>query len=164
MLALHLLQSALVHVDTLLMQQVLADPKWAATLTDADRRALSLLFWAHVNPYGRFELDMTRHLDLDLTAQAALPAPRRPRGQTSGGPGVGSWGSDRLRTASGHQHPRRITTRTGVHFTRSRPDRNFMVPRLTVSMADTSGDQAGAGQPDVFACRRRLLELFAGFL
>ncbi|SCF67746.1 Tn3 transposase DDE domain-containing protein [Streptomyces sp. MnatMP-M27] len=30
MLALHLLQSALVHVDTLLMQQVLADPKWAA--------------------------------------------------------------------------------------------------------------------------------------
>ncbi|MFH9229344.1 Tn3 family transposase [Streptomyces lydicus] len=37
MLALHLLQSALVHVNTLLMQQVLADPKWADTLTDADR-------------------------------------------------------------------------------------------------------------------------------
>jgi TnpA family transposase len=29
MLALHLLQSALVHVNTLLMQEVLADPKWA---------------------------------------------------------------------------------------------------------------------------------------
>ncbi|MEH0467434.1 Tn3 family transposase [Streptomyces sp. B21-097] len=28
MLALHLLQSALVHVNTLLMQQDLADPKW----------------------------------------------------------------------------------------------------------------------------------------
>ena len=39
------------------MQQVLADPKWADTLTDADRRALSPLFWTHVNPYGRFELD-----------------------------------------------------------------------------------------------------------
>lgn len=27
-------------------------------LTDADRRALSLLFWTHVNPLGRFELDI----------------------------------------------------------------------------------------------------------
>ncbi|GGP14335.1 hypothetical protein GCM10012278_69720 [Nonomuraea glycinis] len=44
MLALHLLQSALVHVNTLLVQEVLADPKWAARLTDADRRALSPLF------------------------------------------------------------------------------------------------------------------------
>lgn len=50
MLALHLLQSALVHVNTLLIQQVLADPNWADTLTDADRRALSPLFWTHVNP------------------------------------------------------------------------------------------------------------------
>ena len=62
MLALHLLQSAMVHVNTLLMQQVLADQKWADTLTDADRRALSPLFWTHVNPYGRFELDMNRRL------------------------------------------------------------------------------------------------------
>ncbi|MET8877993.1 Tn3 family transposase [Nocardia sp. NPDC004604] len=75
MLALHLLQSALVHVKTLLMQQVLADPKWADTLTDADRRALSPLFWTHVNPYGRFELDMDRRLDLDLTTRT-MPGPR----------------------------------------------------------------------------------------
>ncbi|MEV8390451.1 MULTISPECIES: Tn3 family transposase [unclassified Streptomyces] len=38
------------HVNTLLMQEVLADPKWADKLTDADRRALSPLFWTHVNP------------------------------------------------------------------------------------------------------------------
>ncbi|MFF1650609.1 Tn3 family transposase [Streptomyces sp. NPDC058240] len=50
MLALHLLQSAVAHVNTLLIRQVLADPKWADTLTDADRRALSPLFWTHVNP------------------------------------------------------------------------------------------------------------------
>lgn len=56
------------------------------------------------------------------------------------------------------------TPRTGVHFTGARLDPDFMVPGLTASMADTSGDQAGAGQPDVFACRRRLLELLAGFL
>ncbi|WP_222724111.1 Tn3 family transposase [Streptomyces sp. OR43] len=77
MLALHLLQSALVYVNTLLVQQVLADPKWADTLTDADRRALSPLFWTHVNPYGRFELDMNRRLDLDLTARI-VPSPRAP--------------------------------------------------------------------------------------
>ncbi|MBC3840576.1 transposase [Streptacidiphilus sp. 4-A2] len=39
MLALHLLQSALVHVNTLLVQEVLAEPKWADKLTEADRRA-----------------------------------------------------------------------------------------------------------------------------
>ncbi|WP_413105535.1 hypothetical protein [Streptomyces sp. Inha503] len=38
MLALYLLQSSLVHVNTLLLQQVLAEPKWAKKLTDEDRR------------------------------------------------------------------------------------------------------------------------------
>lgn len=81
MLALQLLQSALVHVNTLLIQQVLAEPQWADHLTDADRRGLYLLFWTHVNPYGRFELDMNSRLDLDLTRAAAVPAPRTPKGE-----------------------------------------------------------------------------------
>lgn len=81
MLALHLLQSALVHVNTLLMQEVLADPKWAGKLTNADRRALSPLFRTHVNPYGRFELDMNSRLDLDLSTRPALPGPRPLRGR-----------------------------------------------------------------------------------
>ncbi len=79
MLALYLLQSALVHVNTLLMQEVLADLKWADQLTDADRRTLSPLFWTHVNPYGRFELDMNRRLDLDLVAVSAVTSPRSPQ-------------------------------------------------------------------------------------
>ncbi|MFI2458278.1 Tn3 family transposase, partial [Streptomyces sp. NPDC019539] len=49
MLALHLLQSALVHVNTLLLQDVLSEEKWQKRLTNADRRALSPLFWTHVN-------------------------------------------------------------------------------------------------------------------
>jgi Tn3 transposase DDE domain len=43
---------------------VLQDPQWARKLTEEDRRALSPLFWAHVNPYGRFRLDMDTRLDL----------------------------------------------------------------------------------------------------
>jgi TnpA family transposase len=72
MLALHLLQSALVHINTLLLQRVLDDPDWAGRLTDADRRGLTPLFWSNVNPYGRFTLDMDTHLGLGL-AQAAAP-------------------------------------------------------------------------------------------
>lgn len=64
MLALHLLQSALVHINTLLVERVLEDPAWADRLTDADRRGLTSLFWSNVNPYGRFTLDMDTHLDL----------------------------------------------------------------------------------------------------
>ncbi|MFD4337850.1 hypothetical protein ACFWPP_11750 [Streptomyces anulatus] len=53
----------------------LSEEKWRGRLTDADRRALSPLFWTHVNPYGRFELDMNSHLDL-AAATATLPGPR----------------------------------------------------------------------------------------
>ena len=65
MLALHLLQSALVHMNTLLMQRVLDGPDRAGRLTAADRRALSALYWSHVNPYGTFRLDMERRIDLN---------------------------------------------------------------------------------------------------
>jgi TnpA family transposase len=64
MLCLHLLQSALVFINTLLLQQVLADPAWAGRLTDADRRGLSPLFWSHANLYGTIDIDMDHHLDL----------------------------------------------------------------------------------------------------
>ncbi len=46
------------------VQEVLAEPEWSGRMTDEDRRALSPLFWAHVNPYGRFVLDMDTCLDL----------------------------------------------------------------------------------------------------
>jgi TnpA family transposase len=65
MLALHLLQSALVHINPMLLQRILAEPAWSTRLIDADRRALTPLFWTHVNPYGKFTLDMDTQLDLD---------------------------------------------------------------------------------------------------
>jgi TnpA family transposase len=51
------------------------EEKWQKRLTDADRRALSPLFWTHVNPYGRFELDMNSHLAL-ATVATMVPGPR----------------------------------------------------------------------------------------
>ncbi|MEE1752928.1 DUF4158 domain-containing protein [Streptomyces sp. SP18CS02] len=75
MLALHLLQSALVHVNTLLVQQILAEPAWASRLSDEDRRGPTALFWSNVNPYGTFRLDMDKRLDLGLSA--GVPRPRK---------------------------------------------------------------------------------------
>ncbi|MFE9328501.1 Tn3 family transposase [Nocardia sp. NPDC052278] len=68
MLALHLLQSSLVHVNTLLLQQVLEDPAFAELMGAHERRGLSALFWSNINPYGRFLLDMNRRLDLSRPA------------------------------------------------------------------------------------------------
>jgi TnpA family transposase len=68
MLALHLLQSALVFVNTLLLQRILAEDDWAKRLTAADKRALTPLFWSHANLYGRIDIDMDTHLDLAIAA------------------------------------------------------------------------------------------------
>jgi len=64
-LCLHLLQIALVYVNTLMIQNVLADPAWMSRLTEEDFRALSPLIHNHVTPYGSFELDMEKRLPLD---------------------------------------------------------------------------------------------------
>ena len=64
MLAVHLLQSSLVLINTQLLQAVLRGPAWAGKLTGEDRRGLSPLFWSHVNPCGRFRLDMGIRLEL----------------------------------------------------------------------------------------------------
>jgi TnpA family transposase len=64
MLALHLLQNCMVYINTLMLQQVLAQPHWERKLTPRDLSALTPLIWEHVNPYGRFELDMNARLPL----------------------------------------------------------------------------------------------------
>jgi TnpA family transposase len=63
-LSLHLLQSCLVYINTLMLQDILAESEWMARMTAEDFRALSPLVYAHVNPYGTFELDMTTRLPL----------------------------------------------------------------------------------------------------
>jgi TnpA family transposase len=68
--ALHLLQSCLVYVNTLMLQRVLAEPAWMARMTAADARGLTPLVWGHVSPYGTFDLDMDQRLDLELEEAA----------------------------------------------------------------------------------------------
>ena len=67
MLALHLVQAALVYLNTLLVQRVLLDEEWKTRLTEEDRRGISALFWTHVRTYATFFLDMDTHLDLGLS-------------------------------------------------------------------------------------------------
>ena len=64
-LCLRVLQTALVYVNTLMIQDVLADDAWSTALTNEDRRALTPLFWAHVAPYGEIKLDMRSRLTLN---------------------------------------------------------------------------------------------------
>ncbi|MFE3455590.1 transposase [Nonomuraea sp. NPDC059194] len=70
-LSLHLVQAAIVYLNTRMVQAVLSEPKWQKKLAEADRRGLSALFWTHINLYGRFELDMNSRLDLP-----PLPGPQ----------------------------------------------------------------------------------------
>ncbi len=65
MLTLHLLQSALVLVNTRLVDRVLSEPDWAARLTPHDLRGLTPLFWSNVALHGTFQLDLDTRLDYD---------------------------------------------------------------------------------------------------
>jgi TnpA family transposase len=67
-LCLRILQAALVYVNTLMLQDVLAEEEWAAMLGPADRRGLTPLFWQHVRPYGEVRLDMGSRLSIRGTA------------------------------------------------------------------------------------------------
>jgi TnpA family transposase len=59
---LHLLQVCMVYINTLLIQEILADPLWKTKLTPEDMRALSPLIHTHINPYGLFPLDLKQRL------------------------------------------------------------------------------------------------------
>ena len=66
-LCLRILQAALVYVNTLMLQDLLAEPDRDDVLTPEDRRGLTPLFWSHVLPYGEVKLDMTSRLPLSTS-------------------------------------------------------------------------------------------------
>ncbi len=65
MLALHLLQISLVFIQTLMIQEVLAEPAWMNKMTKEDLRGLTPLIYSNVNPYGLIRLNMTERLAIE---------------------------------------------------------------------------------------------------
>jgi TnpA family transposase len=77
MLCLHLLQSSLGYINTLMIQDTLALPEWANVLTDADRRGLTPIFHSNMTPYGEIQLNLDKRLALS-TITPPPPAPNAP--------------------------------------------------------------------------------------
>jgi TnpA family transposase len=80
-LCLRVLQASVSFLNTLLIQDVLADGD--LQLTAEDQRAITPLFWSHIAPYGEVTLDMTRRISLsdDTVLTGLRPSPsRRGRG------------------------------------------------------------------------------------
>ena len=70
----------MVYVNTLMLQRVLGEPIWLERVGTNERRAMTPLFWGHVNPYGTFQLDMTACLPLDLPMPPSLAGQLPPHG------------------------------------------------------------------------------------
>jgi hypothetical protein len=70
-LSLHLLQSSLVYINMLMLQQVLREPACMATMTTDDLRGLTPFIYTHVHPYRTFSLDLGERLALDSEEAAA---------------------------------------------------------------------------------------------
>ncbi|MDQ0579161.1 hypothetical protein QF030_001339 [Streptomyces rishiriensis] len=165
MLALRLLQSALGHMNTPLLQDNLRGEKWQERLTDADGRALSPLFRTHLNPYGWFEPDMNSRLDLDLSIRTTtLPGPSsrrerqpQPRHDTSGPwPGRIPRGLGRVHVKRAPPSPRRFGwCRPGGQLWCSRVGMSPRVARRSVRCLARVGGLRVAG-------RRGLIDVVVG--
>ncbi len=59
-LSLQLLQNCLMLINTILVEQTIEKQQLLDQLSIEDLRALTPLFYEHINPYGLFELDMER--------------------------------------------------------------------------------------------------------
>nr|WP_282569084.1 Tn3 family transposase [Aliiroseovarius sp. S2029] len=66
--ALHLLQASLVYVNTRMVQSVLSETSWANRLSERDYRGLTPLIYSHINPYGRFDVDLDKRIDFGKVA------------------------------------------------------------------------------------------------
>jgi len=64
LICLQILQSSLGYINTLMIQDTLAEPEWADRLGDADHRGLTPLFTVNMTPYGEIQLNLDRRLNL----------------------------------------------------------------------------------------------------
>ena len=90
MLCLHILQSSLGLINTLMIQDTLALPEWAGVLTDADRRGLTPIFHANMTPTGRSSCGPTAAWTSPASLSCALiPARTTPHVRSSRPAGAG---------------------------------------------------------------------------
>jgi TnpA family transposase len=82
MLALHLLQNAMVYINTLMIQRVLSENAWRGRMTVEDFRGLMPLIYGHISPYGTFLLDMTSRLNIEPSVITLPAGDRQGRSKT----------------------------------------------------------------------------------
>lgn len=67
-LALQLVQASMVYVNTHMVQSILSDPIWRDKLSPGDYRGLTLLIYAHITPYGRYDINLETRIDFERIA------------------------------------------------------------------------------------------------
>lgn len=67
-LALQLVQASMVYVNTRMVQSVLRRPGWRSRLSPEGYRGLTPLIYAHINPYGHYDIDLDARTDFDRHA------------------------------------------------------------------------------------------------
>jgi TnpA family transposase len=65
-LSIHLVQSSLVYINTLLLQQIIKEEQLEQLLTLEDKRAITPLFYHHVSQYGLYYLDMNERIPIEV--------------------------------------------------------------------------------------------------
>ncbi|MCE8429896.1 MAG: Tn3 family transposase [Candidatus Methanoperedens sp.] len=66
-LSLHLLQICMVYIITLLVQKVLSEKEWFNKMKPENFRWLTPLYYGHITPYGEFQLDMNKRINIEGT-------------------------------------------------------------------------------------------------
>ncbi len=77
----------MVYINTLLVQKVLSEKEWLNKMQLEDFRELMPLFYGHITPYGEFQLDMNKRINIEETTEitkwpqdaAALVLPQSPQ-------------------------------------------------------------------------------------
>ena len=66
-LALHLLQICMVLRQYTTREKVLSEKEWLNKIQPEDFRGLAPLFYGHITPYGEFQLDMNKRINIEET-------------------------------------------------------------------------------------------------
>ncbi len=66
-LALHLLQICMVYINMLLVQNVLSEKERLDKMQPENFRGMTPLFYGHITPYGEFQLDLNKRINIEET-------------------------------------------------------------------------------------------------